>query len=387
MLSQLKPTEQVYGELPLPPYEPPLRRSTREHQISTRYPPNEYVMLTDEGEPETYQEAILHKSKKEWVKVMQEEVRSLLENHTYDLLKLPQGKKALRKKWVYILKTKNNGSQLMYKARLVVKRFNQKKGIDFEEIFSPVVKMSSIRVALGLAARLNLEVEQLDVKTAFFHGDLDEEIYIQQPEGFEVKGKENLVCKLKKSFYGLKQAPRQWYKKFDSFMMSHGYNKTSSDHCVFTRKFSNDDFIILLLYVDDMLIIGHDSSKIDRLKRELSKSFATKNFGSAKQILGMKISHDRKNRNLWLSQESYIEKVLERFNMSKAKGVCSLLAGHLKLSSKQFPTSEKYMKEMSKVPYASVVGSLMYAMVCTRHDIAHAIGVVSRFLTNPGNEH
>ena len=170
-------------------------------------------------------------------------------------------------------------------------------------------------------------------------------------------------------------------------MMSHGYNRTSSDHCVFTRKFSDDDFIILLLYVDDMLIIGHDSSKIDRLKRELNKSFAMKDLGSAKQILGMKISHDRKNRKLWLSQESYIEKVLERFNMSKAKKVCSALTGHLKLSSKQCPTSEKDMKEMSKVPYASVVGSLMYAMVCTRPDITHAVGVVSRFLTNPGKEH
>ena len=172
------------------------------------------------------------------------------------------------------------------------------------------------------------------MKTAFLHGDLEEEIYMQQLGGFEVKGKENLVCKLKKSLYGLKQAPRQWYKKFDSFMMIHGYSRTSSDHCVFTRKFSNDDFIILLLYVDDMLIIGHDSSKIDRLKRALNKSFAMKDLGSAKQILGMKISRDRKNRKLWLSQESYIEKVLERFNMSKAKTVCSLLAGHLKLSSK-----------------------------------------------------
>ena len=172
------------------------------------------------------------------------------------------------------------------------------------------------------------------------------------------------MCKLKKRLYGLKQALRQWYKKFDSFMMGHGYNKTSFDHCVFTRKFSDDDFIILLLYVDDMLIIGHDSSKIDRLKRELSKSCAMKDLGSAKQILGMKISRDRKNRKLWLSQESYIEKVLERFNTSKAKAVCSRLAGHLNLSSKQCPTSEKDMKEMSKVPYASSIGSLMYAMVC-----------------------
>ena len=112
-------------------------------------------------------------------------------------------------------------------------------------------------------------------------------------------------------------------------MMSHGYSKTSSGHCVFTRKFFDDDFIILLLYVDDMLIIGHDSSKIDRLKRELSKSFSMKDLGLAKQILGMKISRDRKNRKLWLSQESYIEKVLERFNMSKTKAVCSPLVGHL----------------------------------------------------------
>ena len=157
---------------------------------------------------------------------------------------------------------------------------------------------------------------------------------MHQLEGFEVKGKENLVCKLKKSLYGLKQAPRQWYKKFYSFMMSHGYNRNSSDHCVFTRKFSDNDFIILLLYIDDMLIIGHDSSKTDRLKRELSKSFSMKDLGSMKQILGMKISRDRKNRKLWLSQESYIEKVLERFNMSKAKVVCSPLVSHLKLSSK-----------------------------------------------------
>ena len=139
-------------------------------------------------------------------------MRSLLENHTYDMVNLPQGKKILIKKLVYRLKTENNGSQLRYKARLGVKGFNQKKGIDFEEIFSLVVKTSFIHVALGLTAHLNLEVEQLDGKTVFIHGDLEEEIYMQQREGFEVKGKENLVCKLKKSLYRLKQAPRQWYK-------------------------------------------------------------------------------------------------------------------------------------------------------------------------------
>jgi ATP-binding cassette subfamily B (MDR/TAP) protein 1 len=193
-------------------------------------------------------------------------MKSLHENHTFELVKLPKGKRALKNKWVFRLKIDEHCSRPRYKARLVMKGFGQKKGIDFEEIFSPMVKMSSIRVVLGLAASLNLEVEQLDVKTAFLHGDLDEEIYMEQPERFEAKGKEQLVCKLKKSLYGLKQAPRQWYKKFDSFMVDHGYARTTSDHCVFMKRFPNGNFIILLLYVDDMLIVGHDAKKIQILK-------------------------------------------------------------------------------------------------------------------------
>ena len=142
-------------------------------------------------------------------------MKSLGENHTYDLIELPQGKRPLKNKWVYRLKSEENNSQPRYKARLVVKGFSQKKGVDYDEIFSPVVKMSSIRVILGIAASLNLEIEQLNVKTKFLHGDLEEEIYMEQPEGFTVNGNEHLVCKLKKSLYGLKQAPRQCYKKFD----------------------------------------------------------------------------------------------------------------------------------------------------------------------------
>ncbi|KAL9255222.1 Retrovirus-related Pol polyprotein from transposon TNT 1-94-like protein [Drosera capensis] len=191
-----------------------------------------------------------------------------------------------------------------------MKGFEQKKGIDFEEIFSSGVKMTSIPVLLSLAASMNLEVEQLDMKTTFLHGDLEEEIYMEQPEGLAVIGKENLVCRLRKSLYGLKQAPRQWYKRFDSFIGEHGYNHIASDHCVCVKRLSCDDFIILLLYVDDMLIIGKDTNRICKLKSELSKSFTMKDLGSAKQILGMKISRDlsKSTRKLWLSQESYVEK-------------------------------------------------------------------------------
>ena len=122
------------------------------------------------------------------------------------------------------------------------------------------------------------------------------------------KGKENFVCKLRKSLYGLKQAPRQWYRKFDSFMIDHGYNKTSFDHCVFVKKFPNGKYIILLLYVDDMLIVGHDKNGIQSLKREFIKSFEMKDLGPTKQILGMKIVRDRKNGKLWLSQQNILRR-------------------------------------------------------------------------------
>ena len=131
--------------------------------------------------------------------------------------------------------------------------------------------MSLIQVILGLTANINLEIEQLDVKTAFLLGDLEEEIYMEQPKGFTIKGKEHLVCRLKKSLYSLKQALIQGYEKFDSFMIKHGYDKTDSDHCVFVKKFSDGEFIILLLYVDDMLIVGHDTCKIDKLKKRLEQ--------------------------------------------------------------------------------------------------------------------
>ncbi|GJW79856.1 putative RNA-directed DNA polymerase [Tanacetum coccineum] len=338
-------------------------------------------------QPECYAEAMEDEHKKEWFDAMQDEMKSLYENNTFELTKLPKGKRALKNKWVYKLKTEEYTPRPRYKARLVVKGFSQKKGIDFDEIFSPVVKMGSIRVVLGLAASLDLEVEQMDVKTAFLHGDLDKEIYMEQPEGFQVKGKEDYVCRLQKSLYGLKQAPRQWYKKFESVIGKQGFRKTFSDHCVFFQRFGDDDFIILLLYVDDMLIVGKNIGRIAQLKQDLSKSFAMKDLGPAKQILGIRIFRDRGAKKLHISQEQYIEKVLRRFNMDKAKVVSSPLTPNFKLTDKDCPSSKKNIEKMDRVPYASAVGSLMYAMVCTRPDLAHAVGVVSRFLSNPGKKH
>ncbi|GAA0142710.1 transmembrane signal receptor [Lithospermum erythrorhizon] len=363
------------------------RTSTRVRLPSTKYSPHEYVLLTDEGEPTCFQETLGREDEQEWVKAMKEEMNSLEKNKTFILVDKPPGQIFLKNRWVYKIKIGEDNIKPRYKARLVVKGFGQRQGIDYEEIFSPVVKLTSIRVILGLVAHLDLEIEQLDVKTAFLHGDLEEDIFMEQPEGFEVKGKEHLVCKLEKSLYGLKQAPRQWYKKFDSFMGEHGFTKTLIDHCVFIKRLSNNDFVILLLYVDDMLIVGKNMNTIKELKCQLSKAFEMKDLGSARYILGMEIKRDRARGRLWLSQEKYIHKVLARFNMESSKSVSCPLGAHFKLSSKICDNARGNVEDMEKVPYASAIGSLMYAMLCTRPDIAYSVGLVSRFLSQPRKEH
>ncbi|KAG8474867.1 hypothetical protein CXB51_031602 [Gossypium anomalum] len=276
-------------------------------------------------EPSNYSEAISCEDSEKWMFAMQEEMESLHKNKTWDLVKLP-------------------------------------KGVDFTDVFSPVVKHSSIRALLGIVTMHDLKLEQLDVKTAFLYGELEEDIYMQQPEGFTVSKKEDYVCLLKKSLYGLKQSPRQWYKRFDSFMTSHDFKRSSFDGCVYFKKNSDGSFVYLLLYVDDMLIAAKDKGEIKKVKAQLSEEFVMKDLGPAKKILGMEILRDRKASKLYLSQKGYIEKVLCRFNIQSAKPVSTPLAAHFRLSSALSPQSDDEIKYMSHVPYSSVVGSLMYAM-------------------------
>ena len=259
-------------------------------------------------------------------------------------------------------------------------------GIDFGDIFCPVSKVTSIRLLLSIAATFDFEIEQMDVKTTFLHGDLEEEIYMKQPEGFMVKGKKELVCRLKKSLYGLKQSPRMWYQKFDTYIRGLGFTRSKEDHCVYF-KLIGDRVIYLVLYVDDMLLIGNDKEIIQDLKTQLFSKFDMKDLGAANYILGMEIKRDRANRKLWLNQRKYVETILQRFNMQDSKPVNVPIPVGVKLSAEQCPKTQEEEEDMSRVPYASAVGSLMYAMVCTRPDIAHAVGVLSRFMSNPGKEH
>ncbi|KAG8496414.1 hypothetical protein CXB51_007522 [Gossypium anomalum] len=343
-----------------------------EHQINTESTPQKYAEadlvayalnvaedIDANQEPSNYSEAISCEDSEKWMFAMQEEMESLHKNKTWDLVKLPKGKKTVRCKWVFKKKEGTPGvEEPKYKARLVAKGYSQVPGVDFTDVFSPVVKHSLIRALLGIVAMHDLELEQLDVKTTFLHGELEEDIYMQQPEGFTVSEKEDYVCLLKKSLYGLKQSPRQWYKRFDSFMTSHDFKRTAKD-----------------------------KGEIRKVKAQLSEEFEMKDLGPAKKILGMEILRDRKTSKLYLSQKGYIEKLLCRFNMRSAKPLSTPLAAHFRLSSALSPQSDDEIEYMSHVPYSSAVGSLMYAMVCSRPDLSYAVSAVSRYMANPGKEH
>lgn len=225
---------------------------------------------------------------------------SLYKNKIWELVYKPIGQKLVPCKWLFKLK---EGSR--FKARLVAKGFTQREGIDYNEIFSPVVKHTSIRVVLSIIANQDLELEQLDVKTAFLHGYLDEKIYMNQPKGFVVKGNEDKVCLLKRSLYGLKQSPRQWYKRFDDYMVSNGFHRSGHDSCVYFKEYEDGAFVYLLLYVDDMLIACKSREHIALTKSLLMQEFDMKQLGDAKKIIGMEIVRDRANKTLKVSQRFY----------------------------------------------------------------------------------
>ena len=217
----------------------------------------------------------------------------------------------------------------------------------------------------------------MDVKTAFLNGDLREEIYVEQPEGYVIQGQENKVCKLRKSLYGLKQAPKQWYEKFDQTLVSDGYIVNSSDTCVYSKLFGQE-CVIICLYVDDMLIFGTNVTVVEKTKLFLSSHFDMKDLGEADVILGVKM---RKSDNGFsLCQSHYIEKILKKFNCYDELPVRTPYDPSIHLKKNNGSS-------VSRTEYAKIIGSVMFLMNCTRPDIAYAVSRLSRYTHNPGNEH
>ncbi|RVW62445.1 Retrovirus-related Pol polyprotein from transposon TNT 1-94 [Vitis vinifera] len=368
-----------------------LRRSTRTKRSAI---PNDYVVYLQEcdynigaeNDPESFSQAMSCKESELWYNAMKDEMSSIKCNDVWDLVELPNGAKTIGCKWVFKTKKDSLGNIERYKARLVAKGFTQKEGIDYTETFSPVSKKDSLRIILALVAHFDLELQQMDVKTAFLNGELEEEVYMKQPEGFPSSDGEQLVCKLKKSIYGLKQASRQWYLKFHNIISSFGFEENVMDQCIYL-KVSGSKVCFLVLYVDDILLATNDKGLLHEVKQFLSKNFDMKDMGEASYVIGIKIHRDRFKGILGLSQETYINKVLERFRMKNCSPSVSPIVKGDRFNLNQCPKNDLEREQMKNIPYASAVGSLMYAQVCTRPDIAFAVGMLGRYQSNPGIDH
>ncbi|GKA17452.1 zinc finger, CCHC-type containing protein [Tanacetum coccineum] len=331
-----------------------------------------------EEDPRTYNEAMQSRDSAFWKEAIDDEIGSIMENNTWILSDLPPGCKPLGCKWIFKRKMKVDGTIDKFKARLVIQGFRQKEGIDYFDTYAPVARITTIRLLLALAAIHNLVIHQMDVKTTFLNGDLDEEVYMKQPEGFVMPGNEHKVCKLVKSLYGLKQAPKQWHQKFDEVVLSSGFLLNQSDKCVYSKFNRSGEGVIICLYVDDMLIFGTDQNQVDKTKKFLSSKFSMKDMGEADVILGIKIK--RENKGIVTTQSYYIEKILKKFNRED----CSPVSTPMDPVKKLKPNTGKPVDQLE---YSRAIGCLMYAMSSTRPDIAYAVGRLSRFTSNPSRQH
>lgn len=343
-------------------------------------PLDSHALVVD-ADPDTIEEARSRPDAEQWESEIQEELASMRAHHVYDLTTLPPGYKPIKCRFVFRRKFNPDGTVARYKARLVAKGFTQVQGIDYEETFAPVAKFTSIRVLLALAASEQYVVHQMDVKTAFLHGDLNETIYMEQPPGNAVAGQEHLVWHLRKSIYGLKQAPRMWNKKLNEFFLSIGFRRIEADHSIYVYGNRGDHYVAVSVYVDDLLICGQ-LDDVNQTKAKLSTTFDMKDMGDVHWLLGVEIT--RTADGYMLSQHRYIQSTLKDLNLADCKTVGTPMEPGTHLSNELAGDSDLLP---DPTPYRHAVGSLIYLVTCTRPDIAASVSIVSRFLAKPQIRH
>lgn len=378
--SSQETTEQLVSDVPT------FERSesySRRYPERDRKPTNFYSYLSLAAEflnedPTSYSEAMTREDKNNWVSAMQDEYNYLIEKGTWVLVDLPKNKSCIPCKWVYKLKRDACGNVVKYKARLVAKGFVQKYGIDFYETYSPVVRNTSLRTLLAIAAQQNFKVRHMDVDTAFLNGDLDVEVFMAQPEGFVKTSERNKVCLLKRSLYGLKQAPRAWNIKLNQTLASMGFIQTSSESCVFLKRINDKENILVAVYVDDLICLYHNDMTFDNFKTEIQKYFSCKDLGQIHYCIGLNVYVS--NDTIKINQKTYIEKVLQKFNMIYCKPCCVPL-------NKRLESSVNPSKSQDDYPYQALIGCLMYLAINSRPDIAFTVSYLSQFNTKYDKSH
>jgi hypothetical protein len=325
--------------------------------------------------PNSFKEINDSLEKDQWENAIQTELDSLSRNETWALVNKPEGRKIVGCKWVFSVKNDEFGNVDRFKARLVAQGYTQEFMVDYTKTFAPVARLTSFRVIIALANQFNYAVHHMDVKTAFLNGKLDEEIYMKVPQG--LKADEGKVCRLKKSIYGLKQAAYVWHNAFDKILKEFGFESSDRDKCIYVCKAeSQKDYIYLVLYVDDLIISTGNLEKLNDLKSFLMNKFEMVDLGEVKLFLGIKVHRDE--NTIYLSQETYIDTVLERFGMKDC---------HPNKIPLQKPNYDELKSEIScDAPTQSAWGCLMYIMLCTRPDISIAVNIISRYAAKNNKE-
>jgi hypothetical protein len=298
-------------------------------------------------------------------------------NVIWELVALLKDKKTIGCKWVYKVKHNINGSTSRFKARLVAKGYAQTYGIDYEETYSPVTKMTTVRAIIVMAATKGWSLHQMDVNNVFFHGDLQEEVYMEQPPSYVDQTNPNLVCRLKKALYGLKQAPRVWSDKISQYLVISGFQTSNADFSLYVKK-TNHGIVVIVIYVDDLIIIGDSDVDISDLKKFLNQKFAMKDLGELHYFLSIEVIKFPKG--IWLLQRQYALNRLSEYGMTSCKPISIPLEQNVKLNADEGDLVE------DTTMYRRIVGSLIY-MTITRLDLSYTVGVVSQFMQTPRNPH
>jgi hypothetical protein len=279
---------------------------------------------------------------------------------------------------VYKAKKNAKGEVERYKSQLVSKGYNQCPSINYEEVFASVAHLETIRLIISLAAQNKWQIYQMDVKSAFLNGHLEEEVYVQQPLGYVVKGHEDKVLRLKKALYGLKQAPRAWNHRIDEYFLKNKFTKCPQEYALYMKVNKEGDVLLVCLYVDDLIFTGNSSSMINEFKKAMAREFEMTDIGLMAYYLGIEVKQGEDG--IFISQEGYAKEVLKKFNMSNCKSVCTPVECGVKLSKHE--DGEKVDPTLFK----SLVGSLRY-LTCTRPDILFGVGLISRYMESPTTTH
>ena len=324
--------------------------------------------------PSSYKQAL---SSSGWKHAMDEEMSALYKNQTWELTALPSGKQTVGCCWVYTIKYLPDGYVERLKARLVAKGYTQTYGVDYQETFSHVAHLNSVWILLSVAVSRSWPLYQLDIKNVFLHGDLQKEVYMDQPPGYVVTGSEHLVCQLRKALYGLKQSPHAWFDRFSAIVLRYGFQRSTYVHSVFVCHFSTG-IVVLIVYVDDIIISGSDSIGIADLKRYLGQHFHTKDLGTLRYFLGIEVAHS--SQGLYLSQRKYVLDLLSETGLLGARPADTPMDFTIKLDNEQ----GELFSDVGR--YRHLVGKLIYLTV-TRPDITYAVSVISQYMHAPRHPH